>query len=172
MLQLYPELQGSQEFHPGKSSLFFLSLENSASTPLIAAAVHTHIHFHTVLHVKTDTVFCRVLPTPPNPVLPFVGQPKQQIQPSLELVDQTKSAAQGWLGSSHRGSGLAPECMAADTTRHVSSDSLTPSPIFSLCLFPFYFPSLILASYFHSISYPLPSSFRLLMPYSVRTLGL
>lgn len=132
VLQLYPELQGSQEFHPWKSSLSFSpsrSLENSASTRLYTAAVHTHIHFHTVVHTKTDMVFssesfCPLFSPPqrkkplPTPLLPYVGR-------SLELAGQTKSAAQGWLGSSHWRKWPRPECMAADTTRHVASDSLT-----------------------------------------------
>lgn len=47
VLQLYPELQGSQEFHPWKSILSFplshsLSLENSER--LDTAAVHTLSH--------------------------------------------------------------------------------------------------------------------------------
>lgn len=53
-----------------KLSFLSHSLENSASTPLITAAVHTHIHFHTVLHAKTDAVFCRVLLTPTTPCCP------------------------------------------------------------------------------------------------------
>lgn len=79
VLQLYPELQGSQEFHPWKSSLSFSpsrSLENSASTRLYTAAVHTHIHFHTVVHTKTDMVFssesfCPLFSPPPRRKNPF-----------------------------------------------------------------------------------------------------
>lgn len=37
--------KGAKNFIPGKA-LFFLSLENSVSTPLIAAAVHTRLLSH------------------------------------------------------------------------------------------------------------------------------
>lgn len=175
MLQLYPELQGSQEFHPGKSSLFFLSLENSASTPLVAAAVHTHTHplshsltcedryciLQSFAHTSLPCVVLRGPAQTANTAFPGTGRP-----------DQVSSTGVAGVITYCRGSGLAPECMAADMTRHASSDSLTPSLIFSFCLFPFYLPSLILASYFHSISWPLPSPFRLLVPFCVRALGL
>lgn len=66
-------LKGAKNFIPGKA-LFFLSLENSASTPLIAAAVHTHTATFTRPYVKTDAVFCRAQLDPPaHPAQPGVA---------------------------------------------------------------------------------------------------
>lgn len=76
VLQLYPELQGSQEFHPLKSS-FFLALSFSLCLWKILRALSTTqllLYFHTVSHMKTDTVVSRVLPTvfcTPKPLLPL-----------------------------------------------------------------------------------------------------
>lgn len=97
--------KGAKNFIPGKA-LFFLSLESSASTPLIAAAVHTHGYFHTAVCEDRRGILQSPAPTPtrpslppsrPSPVLPSVGQSRQQTQPSLEPLraDQVSSSRGG-----------------------------------------------------------------------------
>lgn len=55
---------GAKNFIPGKA-LFFLSLENSVSTPLIAAAVHTHGYFHTAVCEDRRGILQSPPPRPP-----------------------------------------------------------------------------------------------------------
>lgn len=72
VLQLYPELQGSQEFHPWKS--FFLSLSGKFCKHFSTQLLFTNIStFHAVLHMKTDSTlqsyalfFSLSLPEPPS----------------------------------------------------------------------------------------------------------
>lgn len=154
MLQLYPELQGSQEFHPWKRSLFSVSLalENSASTPLFTAALHTHPLSRSLTCEDRHSILQNFAPHHLYPrQFPLVGQSQQQTQPSLELVEQTKSAAQGWLGSSRRGSGLARN---AWQQARPDMYRLIPS------LYPLFFPSvsphfIYLPPFYHLISTPL-----------------
>lgn len=117
--------KGAKNFIPGKA-LFFLSLENSVSTPLIAAAVHTHGYFHTAVCEDRRGILQSPArpprpPAPPSPVLPSVGQSRQQTQPSLEPVraDQVSSAGVAEVIAQRKQP--RPECMAVDTTKHASS---------------------------------------------------
>lgn len=127
MLQLYPELPGSQEFHPWKSSTFFLSLflPLGLSGKFCKLSAHRSCHSHMStftqgLHARTDTQFCSF-------VLFFFA-----------LLAKKKS---GWTGAGVS-AGVAevtterkwprPECMAADTTRHVPSPCCSFSFFFSL----------------------------------------
>lgn len=94
---------GAKNFIPGKA-LFFLSLENSASAPLITAAVHTHGYFHTALCEDRHGI----LP-PPRPArcCPSWAGPNSKHSHAWSRSEPTKSAAQGWPRSSLGGSGLA-----------------------------------------------------------------
>lgn len=117
--------KGAKNFIPGKA-LFFLSLENSVSTPLIAAAVHTHGYFHTAVCEDRRGI----LRSPARPHTPPPSSPRPSLLHSIpphparccpwwasqfdskrslpwSRLEQTKSAAQGWPGSSLRGSSLA-----------------------------------------------------------------
>ena len=148
MLQLYPELQGSQEFHPWKSSL---SGKFCKLSPLHSCCSHTHALSHSLTYKDRHSILQSLAPLFPN------QRPKPNPTPNVALggsvpiqplADRTKSAAEGWLGSSRRGSGLARECMAADTTRPAASDSL--SLTLSFCLHPFIY----LLSFYPFISTP------------------
>lgn len=167
-------LKGAKNFIPGKA-LFFLSLENSASTPLIAAAVHTHTATFTRPYVKTDAVFCRAQLDPPRPPRPARccppwASPNSKHSLPWSRLEQTKSAAQGWPGSSLGGSSLARN--AGQWTRPNMHRLQLQSTHFFFPSFPFYLPCFMLSSYFHSIYSSLPSSFRTFLPYCERALSL
>lgn len=138
--------KGAKNFIPGKA-LFFLSLENSVSTPLIAAAVHTHGYFHTaVCEDRRGILQSPAPPLPPSrpsPVLPFVSQSRQQTQPSLEPLRADQVSSAGLAGVIARRKQPRPECMAVDTTKHASS---LPTSSFPPSLF------IYLASCSHLIS--------------------
>lgn len=102
--------KGAKNFIPGKA-LFFLSLENSVSTPLIAAAVHTHGYFHTAVCEDRRGILQSPARPPPAPrparCCPPWASPDNKHSLPWSRFEQTKSAAQGWPRSSLRGSSLA-----------------------------------------------------------------
>lgn len=101
--------KGAKNFIPGKA-LFFLSLENSVSTPLIAAAVHTHGYFHTaVCEDRRGILQSPARPLPPGPArcCPSWASPDSKHSLPWSRLERTKSAAQGWPGSWLGGSSLA-----------------------------------------------------------------
>lgn len=86
--------KGAKNFIPGKA-LFFLSLESSASTPLIAAAVHTHGYFHTAVCEDRRGILQSPAPTPTRPSLP----PSIPAQPGVALRGPVPTANTAFPGA-------------------------------------------------------------------------
>lgn len=135
VLQLYPELQGSQEFHPWKS--FFLSLSGKFCKHFSTQLLFTNIStFHAVLHMKTDSTLqsyalffsLSLSPNPPPTTRVARIGPATSIFSKAGRPNQVSST--GVAGVIAWRKWPRPECMAADTTRHVASDSLTLSLLF------------------------------------------
>lgn len=136
MLQLYPELQGSQEFHPWKSSLSFSLwkiLQALSSSQLLFTHTSTFTQSYIRRQTQYSTQFCLLfrlppLPPPPNPSHPHVAlsgpvPTANTAFPGAGRPDQVSST--GVAGVIAWRKWPRPECMAADTTRHVASESLT-----------------------------------------------
>lgn len=105
MLQLYPELPGSQEFRPWKSSSFFslsLSLENSASARLRRSCRSHTSTFTQGLHARTDALFCAFFFSFFMDLLGNTHIKKKKI-----MADRSRRERRGGRGHNRRGSGLA-----------------------------------------------------------------
>lgn len=108
MLQLYPELQGSQEFHPWKSSPFSLcrSLSGKFCKHSSTQLLFTHASTFTQSYIRRQTQyspeFCPLFSSPPKTpshphVAPEWASPNSEF--NLPLSWQTKPSQQhrgGW----------------------------------------------------------------------------
>lgn len=158
--------RAAKNFIPGKA-LFFLSLSGKFCKHSPHRSCRSHTATFTQPYVKTDAVFCRaqLAPPPSIPPLPSLrphparccppwASPDSKHSLPWSRLEQTKSAAQGWPGSSLRGSSLAQN--AWQWTRpntHRLQTSLYPLFFFP----PSLFIDLTSCSYLISTRFVLPS---------------
>lgn len=100
-LRLYPELPRSQEFHPWKSSFPSFFVKFCKRSPHRSCRSHTRLHSHSRMRRQTGHS------AQPSSTPPPWASPNSKYNHPWSRLEQTKSAAQGWPGSSLRGSGLA-----------------------------------------------------------------
>lgn len=135
-LRLYPELQRSQEFHPWKSSFPSFFEKFCKRSPRRSCRSHTRLLSHSRMRRQTGY---SAQPSSTPPPLPWAS-PNSKYNHPWSRLEQTKSAAQGWPGSSLRGSGLARNAWQR-TRPNMHRLFLHPTQFFFLSL-PFYSPFL------------------------------
>lgn len=149
----------AKNFIPGKALSFLLSLSGKfyKRHPIHSCCSHTFTQPHRWRQTLYSLEFSTLFSSPAPLCRPKWTSPDSR----AEQEGRTMSGVQGWLGSASRGCGLAPECMAADTTRHAAPDSVTSStfPPFSFSVSP------PLLAFYHFVSTQLLPAFLLLPPH-------